>query len=319
MKCFMDFEANGQKNMEITQFGAVLTTDSLDFIDSFTELVKPKNEITEFVENLTNITNKTVKNADSFVDVLIKFNNWLNIYSKNKKIDFYVWGLDFKTLKENSQLHKCVPLFNSVFPKKNRNNYQLIVSKQTKFNNEIMTKALALSNMKELLDLPKKVQHDALSDAYDLYEIYKKIEVEHKSYNETVLKRIYQEKLPHIQRMKEEQLKANRIFFDSLNNIFDKEIFLFVDKNVFKFLKDGPGVIFNDIEKNINNTIEFSRKKECVYNENIYLKLFVQKQEDGNITLNFKIYKNNKEISTFIVNSNEKNKSYIKKFLTKFL
>ena len=56
----------------ITEFGAVLVENS-EIVDTFEQLVKPKKNIPEKVENLTGITNEMVSNAPSMNIVLPKF------------------------------------------------------------------------------------------------------------------------------------------------------------------------------------------------------------------------------------------------------
>lgn len=73
-----DIETTGLDSMfdEIIEIGAI-KVDNFNVVDEFHSLIKPKEEIDEFIINLTGITNETVENAPSIDKVLPIFINFI--------------------------------------------------------------------------------------------------------------------------------------------------------------------------------------------------------------------------------------------------
>jgi DNA polymerase-3 subunit epsilon len=85
-----------QTNNDIIQIGYFLLDKNLTELYSNEVLVKPREEITQFITDLTGITNEKVKNADNFDVVWQNIENTMKYYVKNiKNIRLCAWGTYF--------------------------------------------------------------------------------------------------------------------------------------------------------------------------------------------------------------------------------
>jgi inhibitor of KinA sporulation pathway (predicted exonuclease) len=85
-----------QVNNDIIQIGAVLLDRNLDEIDRFTSLVKPREPITEYITNLTGITQDQVDIAPDFLTVANNLIEWASSNVNNiKNIRICAWGTYF--------------------------------------------------------------------------------------------------------------------------------------------------------------------------------------------------------------------------------
>lgn len=314
MKLFADFEFNGQIELETIEFGAILTDDLCNQISSFKMYVKPNYKITNHVEKITNITNELVKEALNFKDVLFSFKRWIKENSDNKKIEMYAWGEDWKQLRKEAKSKGCLDLFDEITKNNELINYQRAVSLKTLYNRDLLTKSLALEDVLSLYDLGNEVTHDALNDALDVKRIYKAIEINKQNMNRNELLRIYQEKQKHIQYMKEQKEKQTLNMFKDLLTIYQNKV-ISIDYKAFRTLKSGPGCFFNEIERDIDNTNIFSRKRECDYEENTVKLIISLRIIQNTIQVIFKVLHNNDYIGNheFIVDDNTR------KFVSNFL
>lgn len=285
MKIFIDFEYNGQPNLETIQFGAVLVDNRTLTIDTFESLVKPKLPITRYVQKLTGITNEMVATAPDFLSVFSSFVSWVEDNTVGK-LEFYAWGSDLKQLRRECKNNDCLTLYDELMKGNDSINYQKVVSKKIEYNNEMLTKSMSLSDVKALYsNTSKKVEHNALSDAIDTLWVYQEIEVLCRPYNEDVLKRIYSEKKKHMKKMSED--KTNQIVnsFKHLPEIYQKKS-LVISNQIFNKLKSGPGCFFNEIAADVNDVKKFSRKRECEYKEGIVKLLITVAIDNDNKTVN---------------------------------
>ncbi|QEN03938.1 exonuclease domain-containing protein [Thiospirochaeta perfilievii] len=102
-------ENGNQTNNYIIDLGAVLLNKNLEIVSSFESLVKPEEEITEFITNLTKIDNDMVKDEDLFPEVSNRLLKWLvdSLEGRSiKKIRLCAWGTYFD-----------IPLLRSVYSK----------------------------------------------------------------------------------------------------------------------------------------------------------------------------------------------------------
>ncbi|PIR96873.1 MAG: hypothetical protein COT91_04395 [Candidatus Doudnabacteria bacterium CG10_big_fil_rev_8_21_14_0_10_41_10] len=106
--CALDLEGTGldPKKDSITEAGAVLfeitKTGQFRFLEEFTQLVKPKIPIPQFIQDLTNISEADVKNAPEWEEVMPRFKKFVGDYvivGQNISFDLAFLashGLDFK-------------------------------------------------------------------------------------------------------------------------------------------------------------------------------------------------------------------------------
>jgi len=147
--CIVDIETNGSKpeNSQIIEIGAVKIKNG-EIIDTFSELVKT-NYIPEFVQDITGITEKMVKNAKTQKEVLKKFKEFIgdSIFVAH---DSY---FDFNYIKSQLQKEGLGELLNLEI-------CTLTLSKKT-----IEATRYGLKYLTEELNLPKEQLHRALGDA----------------------------------------------------------------------------------------------------------------------------------------------------------
>lgn len=313
---FADFEYNGQPVMETIQFGVVITDTSCNIEDTFNVLVKPQQPVTEYVEHLTGITNKDLTNASDFQAVFTSFIQWLEDHEGS--YTFYAWGEDWKQLRREARKCDMMKEYDRIISEKNRVNYQRIFSRKTLYQGQLMTKSISLEDAKALYGLPYHVEHDALSDAKDTMEIYKKVEVEKKIYDENELKRIFDEKQKHIKHMKESKDKQTRNMFLPLFPLLSSFQNIAIDNSVFKYLKSGSGAFFNEIMADIGDEKVFSRKMCCNYEENS-VEIDVKMLDEDPILVFFNVYQDGKIIGTHKFEITDENRRFVVKFLKKFV
>ncbi|KAI1279603.1 3'-5' exoribonuclease 1 [Halotydeus destructor] len=97
--CVVDFEATCERQkspieqvQEIIEFPAfIVDVHQKKIVDNFHEYVKPEGKISEFCTELTGITQKVVDKADSFINVIDRFEEWLlNHIKKNNCQSFAI-------------------------------------------------------------------------------------------------------------------------------------------------------------------------------------------------------------------------------------
>ena len=159
----IDIETTGlsEKDDEIIELGAVKVTEKTT--ETFHKLLKPKNQISEFIEKMTGIDNEMVKDADSLSDVLPEFEYFIKdqiIVGYNVNFDI---GFINEALRKNERKilqNTCVhDLLEDVrIDRKGLPNYRL-------------------QTVIEAYEIEKEIPHRALEDALVIYELSKKVNV----------------------------------------------------------------------------------------------------------------------------------------------
>lgn len=313
-KVFADFEYNGQPEMETIQFGVVLMSSSGEIKDTFDSYVKPQQPVTAHVEHLTGISNENLSSASDFPSVFSSFMQWLEAY--NCDYTFYAWGDDWKQLRREAKKYGMADEFDRVIPLQEKVNYQKLLSQKILFNGQMMTKALKLSDVKKLYEIPNEVSHNALSDAFDLAMVYKAAEIEKKEYQKKELKRIFDEKQNHMKFMRESTEKMTYNMYKDF--IGGEEIFIAVDAVLFRKLKSGPGIFFNEIEEMIGDASAFSKKRECMYcPDSVKLRIAVRNERDS-IFINYTAeYRDKKK--EFQITVTDENRRFISRILHQYI
>lgn len=159
---FCDFEFTcGHSPVEIIQIGAVKLSKEETL--TFNSYVKPKFNpvITPFCHNLTGIMQEDIDNASSFRDVLKSFKKWIGEV-ENSELVF--WGEN-----DAEQLKKEMSRYNLVAENLSCFNYQEEVKRE-------IHARLGLTRALALFEVPiEGIEHDALSDALNLKNLYFKI------------------------------------------------------------------------------------------------------------------------------------------------
>lgn len=91
-------DKGNQTNNFIIDLGAVLIDRDLKVVSTFESLIKPEEEISEFITKLTHISNEMVENEELFPLVEKRFMEWLteNLNGRSiKKVRLCAWGTYF--------------------------------------------------------------------------------------------------------------------------------------------------------------------------------------------------------------------------------
>lgn len=206
-----DLETTGlnPKENEIIEIAA-LKVNNLRIVDRFNTLIKPNEEITEFITNLTGISNELVKDAPSIKKVIPKFitfveNNILMGHNVNFDIDFISSNL-IKIEQE--------PLKNDFV--------------DTLRLGRIMLKELyqhRLGDLAKFYDINTSGAHRAMKDVEMTYEVYKNLREDAiKKYGSAEgFKEAWQKKSYYIRAC---DIKTNKTEFDQSHIFYDKNIVL---------------------------------------------------------------------------------------------
>ena len=95
MKYFIDFEATQFSN-EIISIGCVRETG-----ETFYALVNPKKKLTQFITDLTGITDEMLRNAPEADIVFKEFFDWCSHYENDPRL-FYCYGSSDITFVKNN-------------------------------------------------------------------------------------------------------------------------------------------------------------------------------------------------------------------------
>lgn len=140
-------------------------------VDSFSSLVKPQDEISDFISNLTGITNKMLEDAPKVSDVLQDFKKFISGeilmgYNVNFDINFL---FDFYLRKLNIEL---------------KNDYMDILRLVRANLNNGETYNFKLKNVAKYFNIDVSGMHRGLKDCEICFEVYKNIqEIILKKYN----------------------------------------------------------------------------------------------------------------------------------------
>ena len=155
---------------DIIEISALKIKDNI-VIDSFSSLVKPQDEISEFITKLTGITNEMLENAPNISDVLLLFKNFVSNdillgYNVNFDINFL---FDFYLRKLNIEL---------------KNDYMDILRLVRANLNNGETYNFKLKNVGKYFNIDVSGIHRGLKDCEVCFEVYKNIqEIILKKYN----------------------------------------------------------------------------------------------------------------------------------------
>ena len=164
--CMVPKKAAPEPHMhfEIIQFGAVMLDESLNFIDEFSEFVKPQyGELTPEMTELTGITKEMLMGQGGFVKVFSAFLKWLG--TDDYKI--YSWSVnDLLQLKNESRIKKFPLKHSKIF--ENWIDFQQIFTKAARLpHNPSLGKALEMMQLEFVGSM-----HFADADAYNTARLF---------------------------------------------------------------------------------------------------------------------------------------------------
>lgn len=148
---------------EIIQIGAIrFDTDKLEIMDSFDRAVRPQinPELSDYIKDLTGLSNQRINNADGFESVLKEFIEWSQDFS------LYSYANDMGVVQRNIELYKS-----DLDPKKAR--FKDI--RKVFRSNDVPVDELNSGNIANYFDPDKELlrQHDAYNDARNMAEAVK--------------------------------------------------------------------------------------------------------------------------------------------------
>lgn len=164
----MDCEFTTENPVELISIGSVILGKEYEFIDEFYLTIKPRiTKISNFCSHITHLTNSDVENSPHLKEGLKEFESFITKYNIEK---IFVWG-DFDTVGLKSAMN-CNNYSGYFY--KNLNKIKNIQPKISKVTSKIYkNNSWGLKDMKYMYGMEKSVEHNALSDARDLAEIFR--------------------------------------------------------------------------------------------------------------------------------------------------
>ena len=252
---FLDFEFNTAKKIqEVVSVGIVICDLDFNITSKYYSLVSLAMTTTmdKYASKVNNITDETLYDARDFKTVFLELNDILKL-TPNDKI--FTWGYDDKrTFDYGIEYHS---LKNELFLMSNcMTNIQKELSSKIKYNGDALGDTLALKFVKRICDIDGEVTHNALDDAIDLMNIYKKSI--NNEFNPDIVKEIYFKR------------KESRIQKESMNSL------------ISKFSSDYPnGVSLNRLGGNL-----FKKTSKLLsLNNTLYRNSFLFEKTENSIVL----------------------------------
>lgn len=169
---FIDFEFNQEKNIspEIISIGCVVVDDDSNReLGRFYSIVRPKvnRTLAPFISKLTGISQEEIDEADDFITVSHRFKTFMDAFPK---IKFYCWGnVDNKVVASTSNVNETLEFKNIVGTIENA---QENISKDIKYDGKCISRNISLSKIRDIYGLEKREEHNALSDALTLADVF---------------------------------------------------------------------------------------------------------------------------------------------------
>lgn len=269
---FLDFEFNTAKKIqEIVSVGVVVCDLNFNVTSKYYSLValNMTTSMDKYASKVNNITDEVLRDARDFKTVFLELNNTLKLTSNDK---IFTWGYDDKRTFDYGIEHHS--LESELFLMSNcMTNIQKELSSKVKYNGDTIGDTLALKYLKRICNIDGEVTHNALDDAIDLMDIYKKSI--NNEFNPEVVKEIYfKRKESRIQKESMNHLISrfsstypNGVSVNMLGgSLFKKTSILLalnniLYKNSFLFEKTKDSIVLRNLENHSLNI-----KKDVTYN-----------------------------------------------------
>ena len=167
----------GRYLQQVIAIGACLCDDAFVHIDSFYSLVCPAGfrRLSPHVRRMTHLKDTEIQKASKFPQVADRFIAWLQHYAGEEAICLYSFGPDdARTLCANAAFyhHGSEQLFAGIV------DLQTLLSSRVRWRGEVFHKTHSLESLKQIYRIRGEVNHNALSDAIDLYRIHEAYRME---------------------------------------------------------------------------------------------------------------------------------------------
>ena len=127
------------------------------------------------VRRMTHLKDTEIQKASKFPQVADRFISWLQHYAGEEAICLYSFGPDdARTLCANAAFyhHGSEQLFAGIV------DLQTLLSSRVRWRGEVFHKTHSLESLKQIYRIRGEVNHNALSDAIDLYRIHEAYRME---------------------------------------------------------------------------------------------------------------------------------------------
>ncbi len=162
---------HGRYLQQVIAIGAWLCNDAFERVDSFYALVRPAGfqRLSLHVRKMTHLRDDQIRQAMKFPDVADRFLAWMRTHANGEEITMYSFGPDdARTLCANAAFYHYEEeaLFQGIV------DLQTLLSSRVQYHGEVFQKAHSLETLKQVYRVKGEVNHNALSDALDLYHIH---------------------------------------------------------------------------------------------------------------------------------------------------
>lgn len=238
--CVIDIETTGllAKYDEIIELGAIKIRNN-EIVDSFSQLIKPEAQISDFIYELTGISNEMVKDKKSIKYVLPDFLNFIG--------SDIVVGHNIAVFDTNFIYDACIEFS----CKKFSNDF----IDTLKFSRRIYPEfhCHTMNYLIEKLNIPCDNQHRAYDDCHSSYELYKKLKYHALKNNIDISKPLSHKKAKDI--------KTDVTLFDEEHILFGKNVVITGTLKVprttaFQIIADLGGICQDNIKKNTDYLVE---------------------------------------------------------------
>lgn len=203
----------GRYLQQVIAIGACLCDDAFVHIDSFYSLVCPAGfrRLSPHVRRMTHLKDTEIQKASKFPQVADRFIAWLQHYAGEEAICLYSFGPDdARTLCANAAFyhHGSEQLFAGIV------DLQTLLSSRVRWRGEVFHKTHSLESLKQIYRIKGEVNHNALSDAIDLYHIHEAYRME-RALDEEEIGRLYrtmrQKQVEGMKKRRRHQLERLRV------------------------------------------------------------------------------------------------------------
>ena len=203
----------GRYLQQVIAIGACLCDDAFVHIDSFYSLVCPAGfrRLSPHVRRMTHLKDTEIQKASKFPQVADRFIAWLQHYAGEEAICLYSFGPDdARTLCANAAFyhHGSEQLFAGIV------DLQTLLSSRVRWRGEVFHKTHSLESLKQIYRIRGEVNHNALSDAIDLYRIHEAYRME-RALDEEAIGHLYrtmrQKQVEGMKKRRRHQLERLRV------------------------------------------------------------------------------------------------------------
>lgn len=203
----------GRYLQQVIAIGACLCDDAFVHIDSFYSLVCPAGfrRLSPHVRRMTHLKDTEIQKASKFPQVADRFISWLQHYAGEEAICLYSFGPDdARTLCANAAFyhHGSEQLFAGIV------DLQTLLSSRVRWRGEVFHKTHSLESLKQIYRIRGEVNHNALSDAIDLYRIHEAYRME-RALDEEAIGHLYrtmrQKQVEGMKKRRRHQLERLRV------------------------------------------------------------------------------------------------------------